>query len=61
MRIAYHIIESKSAEIELNQGFKFTIKVPMFRKIDLAIGTFVTNCIICNVTCHFPCAFSDDA
>lgn len=25
------------------------------RKIDLNPGTYVTNCVRCNRTCHFPC------
>ena len=30
-------------------------------KIELKVGEFVTNCMICNITCHFPCHVRDDS
>lgn len=30
------------------------------RKIDLQPGRYVTNCLTCNRTCHYPCRIPDD-
>ena len=31
-----------------------------FRLIDLDPGVYITNCLICNRTCHFPCSYNVD-
>jgi len=36
------------------------IEEPKFNKITLDPGTYTTNCILCNVTCHYPCNIPDD-
>ena len=50
-------------EVSINQNKNFTCKVKKTKqnKVDLAgTGQFVTNCLKCNMTCHFPCQVSKD-
>ncbi|XP_045585178.2 uncharacterized protein [Procambarus clarkii] len=37
------------------------VEVPKITKIDLNSREHVTNCIKCNMTCHYPCYIPDDA
>ena len=41
---------------------KFTYEVTETRQrvVDLDRGTYVTNCLVCNYTCHERCAYADD-
>ena len=50
-------------EVSINQNKNFTcmVKKTKQNKVDLAgTGQFVTNCLKCNMTCHFPCQVSKD-
>lgn len=48
------------AQITANQDFTFSIKTPYYETITLNKGTFVTNCLHCHTTCHFPCGIPDN-
>mmetsp|Transcript_30564 Transcript_30564/g.34751 ORF Transcript_30564/g.34751 Transcript_30564/m.34751 type:complete len:278 (+) Transcript_30564:622-1455(+) len=50
-------IEHHESDMNANQDFTYDATVPGFRKIDLEPGRYVTNCLNCNRTCHFPCSF----
>lgn len=54
------ILKTRKTEIEANKKFKYKIKVPKHKKIDLHAGTYVTNCLQCNFTCHYPCKIAKD-
>lgn len=50
-------------ELEMNaasQNYIYKVKVTKHEKVDLKIGTYVTNCLVCNFTCHYPCRISKD-
>ena len=48
------------AAIKDNKNFTYTVNVVKMEKIKLDPGTYVTNCLNCNVTCHYPCGISRD-
>ena len=41
-------------------NFIYQVEVPKTREVKLPEGTYATNCIQCNFTCHYPCTISDD-
>ena len=49
------VLQKYQAQIEINKDFNYQIKVPSFKVIAVRSGTFATNCIRCNHTCHYPC------
>ncbi|TSN76525.1 Ras-related protein Rap-1b [Bagarius yarrelli] len=54
------ILEQNQHVIMENENFEYEVETPKCTKIYLEKGTFVTNCMGCNFTCHYPCAFSND-
>lgn len=54
------VLINKDSEVLANQGFEYTIVLTKQRKKRLDPGTYVTNCLICNVTCHYPCSIPND-
>ena len=48
------------AEIIANKDFTFSIRIPYYETIKLDPGTYVTNCLYCHTTCHFPCGIPDN-
>jgi hypothetical protein len=50
-----------SREIEANRNFTTYVTVQKTRRIDLKPGEHVTNCHVCNQTCHYPCYIPDDS
>ena len=55
-----HILEKYQANVEANKNFRYEIKVPKFHQIELEGGKFVTNCLKCKSTCHYPCRIPQD-
>ena len=55
------LIEQYKQDIDANRSFKIKEKREKFVTESLS-GTkqYVTNCIVCNMTCHFPCQYSND-
>ena len=60
MRKEQKILEEHEADIESNKEFTRTITVPKQRKEDL-YKEYVTNCLTCNRTCHYPCGIPNDS
>ncbi|XP_071788607.1 uncharacterized protein [Asterias amurensis] len=60
LRREQQILEENEAQIEANKDFNVTVKVPKCRKVDIT-GEYITNCSKCHSTCHYPCAFANDA
>ena len=53
-------IQKHEAELETNRCFEYEIKVPYYETIPLKNGEYVTNCLQCNYTCHYPCRIPDN-
>jgi hypothetical protein len=60
LRQEIEVIKEHYNDILKNKSFKYTIKVTKQRQISLPKGTFVTNCLRCNRTCHYPCTIQKD-
>ena len=55
------ILAKHEAQINENKAFTYTVNETHQQKIDLTPGQFVTNCLQCNITCHFPCQIPKDS
>jgi len=56
------VLRKLQAEVDANKNCTYTVKVPKTRQVDLkGSGTYITNCLQCNFTCHYPCGIPDDA
>ena len=49
------VCDQHAADINANKNFKFTVEEAKRVQVELATGTYTTNCLVCNFTCHFPC------
>ena len=49
------VCNQHAADINANKNFKFTVQQQKRVQVKLETGTFTTNCLVCNHTCHFPC------
>ena len=54
------ILRTHEADILTNKEFTYDIEVTKQKKVDLAPGDHVTNCLACNFTCHYPCRITAD-
>jgi hypothetical protein len=54
------ILEKHKTDIAANRNFHYEVEEIHMKKIYLRAGEYVTNCLTCNRTCHFPCGISDD-
>jgi hypothetical protein len=48
-------IAQHQREIEANKNFKVKVTIQQETKVDLKPREHVTNCLVCHMTCHFPC------
>ena len=55
LRQKQRILRKRETEILQNQHFTYELTVTKQRKIDVPSSVFVTNCLQCNFTCHYPC------
>ena len=55
LRQLKRVFYQHEADINANKNFKFSVQEPRRVKIDLETGTYTTNCLTCNFTCHYPC------
>ena len=53
------ILAKHEAQIRENQNFEYQVTETKQRKVDL-VGEYVTNCLTCNYTCHYPCTVATD-
>ncbi|XP_033991875.1 uncharacterized protein LOC117487295 [Trematomus bernacchii] len=50
------------AEISRNETFEIEVVVMKPFQVDISgTGKFITNCLVCNVTCHYPCKRPNNA
>ena len=54
------LVERFEREIRDNKNFKYQTVEFQQTKVSLKSGKYVTNCIFCHTTCHFPCRISND-
>ena len=55
------VMRAHESDVLANKDFKYKIKTTKQRKVDLqGQGVYVTNCLICNYTCHENCVYADD-
>ncbi|EDR22965.1 hypothetical protein, conserved [Entamoeba dispar SAW760] len=47
-------------KVNNNQNFTFPVNIIVQKKVDLKRGEYVTNCLVCNRTCHYPCYIEGD-
>ena len=56
-----HFREQQNDEmIEGTKNFKYEAEEDVTVKIDLESGKYTTNCIKCNMTCHYQCKLPND-
>ena len=55
-----NVLKEHKESIDANRDFNYTVVVPKYKHVDLAPGEFVTNCLTCNRTCHYPCTIIQD-
>lgn len=60
LRIEEELLLNRRSELVKSEKFKYTVTVAKQRRKDLQAGTYVTNCVNCSFTCHYPCSISDD-
>ena len=53
-------IDIERKKIDGSKNFVIDSEIPKIEKIDLKPGEYVTNCLTCNYTCHYPCYIKDD-
>jgi hypothetical protein len=55
------VLKNHEAEIERNKNFVYKVMKQMQRRVDISgQKKYVTNCIVCNFTCHDSCSYSND-
>ena len=50
------VCNQHAADINANKNFKFTVQQAKRVQVKLDTGTYTTNCLVCNYTCHYPCS-----
>lgn len=50
------VCNQHAADINANRNFRFTVQEAKRVQVKLDTGTYTTNCLVCNFTCHFPCS-----
>jgi len=54
------ILLSHQADIDANKNFTYKVIEQHCEVVNIPNGTYITNCLVCNRTCHYPCAIPDD-
>ncbi|XP_052105230.1 uncharacterized protein LOC127738139 [Mytilus californianus] len=54
------ILKRHKEDIKAKKDFTYEVDEVHMYQIDLDPGVYVTNCMACNRTCHFPCGIPDD-
>ncbi|CAC5401698.1 unnamed protein product [Mytilus coruscus] len=54
------ILKRHKEDIKAKKDFTYEVDEVHMYQIDLEPGVYVTNCMTCNRTCHFPCGIPDD-
>ena len=54
------VVQRHEADIDANKDFYYTVEEDAIVHERLPTGEFVTNCLTCNFTCHYPCGIKED-
>ena len=54
------VLLTHESQIKDNKNFTYIVDTVQIIKVDLEPGVYVTNCLECNTTCHYPCKIPDD-
>ncbi len=55
------VMRAHESDVLANEKFKYKITMTKQHKVDLkGQGIYVTNCLVCNYTCHENCAYAND-
>ena len=60
LRKEVEVVEQHHADLARNKNFTYTVEEDSIVKVDIKQNKYVTNCITCNHTCHYPCGIPDD-
>ena len=55
------LMQQNEADTVANKNFEYEIEVPYYTTERLAPGTYALTCLHYNMTCHYPCRYSDSA
>lgn len=54
------VVKTNKNAIQDNKNFEYTVEEIKQVLVDLEPGIHVTNCLTCNITCHYPCNIPND-
>ena len=54
------ILKRHKEDIKAKKDFTYEVDEVHMYQVELEPGVYVTNCMVCNRTCHFPCGIPDD-
>ena len=54
------LYEQHKADAEASKDYEYEVTEDKIIKKVLEPGVFVTNCLVCNRTCHYPCYINQD-
>ena len=60
MRCHKQVLQDNEAKIRANEDFVYPDWEDRMEQVPLDYGVYVTNCLKCNRTCHFPCRIPKD-
>ena len=60
LRQEKQMLNDHEADILTNKDFTYRVEITKQRMVKLSSGTYTTNCLTCNYTCHDDCAYADD-
>lgn len=60
LRQEKNFLKELKESLDASKNFTYEVVTEKFRLIDLDPGVYITNCLICNRTCHFPCSYNVD-
>lgn len=55
-----NIVLKHKSTIEQNKDFEYTVIEEVIKSEKISPGTYITNCVKCNTTCHYPCRYSNN-
>ena len=60
LRQKQRVLRKREADILRNEHFTYEQTVTRQRELELPSNVFVTNCLQCHFTCHYPCPIPND-
>ena len=60
LKTEVQVVLDHKNDIAQNQDFTYKVNEDAIVKHELEPNTYVTNCLLCNMTCHKPCSYAND-